>query len=145
MRGTGLLREKTDDESADTTSYAYDAAGNLRTVDLPDGRHLRYLIDGLGRRVGREGDGQLDQGLLYGDGSRPSAELTSTGTIRSRFVYVTRSTVPDYMIRAGHTYRLVIDHQGRPRLIIDVARNGMTGGPDVIRITGAGRYASSTP
>jgi hypothetical protein len=50
---------------------------------------------------------------------RPSTELTSTCTIRSRFVYVTRSTVPDYMIRAGHPYRLVTDHQHSPRLIID--------------------------
>ncbi len=114
----GDLRAKIQADDAQT-SYAYDASGSLRTVGLPDGRHLRYLIDGMGRRVGRETDGQLDKGFVYGEGPRPSAELTATGTIRSRFVYATRSTVPDYMIRGGNTYRFVTDHHGSPRLIVD--------------------------
>ena len=115
----GDLRERAD--GAGSTMYAYDAAGSLRTVDLPDGRHLRYLVDGLGRRVGREVDGVLDRGYLYGEGSRPSAELSADGAVRSRFVFVTSSNVPDYMVRGAKTYRIVSDHQGSPRLVVDIA------------------------
>jgi RHS repeat-associated protein len=41
----------------------------------------------------------------------------------SRFVYATGVNVPDYMIKGGVTYRIIKDHLGSPRLVIDVATN----------------------
>jgi YD repeat-containing protein len=32
-------------DSTGTTSYAYDALGNLRRVDMPDGTLIEYVID----------------------------------------------------------------------------------------------------
>jgi len=29
--------------------------------------------------------------------------------------------VPDYMVKGGNTYRIVTDHLGSPRLVVDVA------------------------
>ena len=51
----------------------------------------------------------------------PAAELDAAGTVVSRFVYATGVNVPAYMERDGRTYRLVVDHIGSPRLIVDTA------------------------
>ncbi len=39
--------------------YEYDELGNLRKVTLADGRVIEYVVDGLGRRIGRKVDGPL--------------------------------------------------------------------------------------
>lgn len=44
---------------ADTTTYNYGNLGNLRSVGLPDGMLIEYLIDGNGRRVSKKVNGQL--------------------------------------------------------------------------------------
>jgi len=116
---TGDLKTKTDPSG--TTTYDYDAMGNLRRVALPDGRVIDYVIDGQNRRVGKKVDGALVQGWLYADGLRVAAELNGTGAVVSRFVYATRSNVPDYIIRAEGTYRVLSDHRGSPRVIVHTA------------------------
>jgi RHS repeat-associated protein len=113
----GDLRTRTD--ATTTTTYTYDALGNLRTVDLPSGSQLEYLIDGQNRRIGRKLDGTLQQAWLYGDQLRIVAELDGANTLRCRFVYGTRSNIPDTMIRHGVTYRILSDHLGSPRLVVN--------------------------
>jgi RHS repeat-associated protein len=103
------------------TTYAYDALGNLRHVTLPGGTALEYVIDPENRRVGRKVDGVLEQGFLYEDQLRIAAELDGSGGVVSRFVYGTRVNVPEYMVKGASTYRLVTDHLGSPRLVIDVS------------------------
>ena len=49
------------------------------------------------------------------------AELDGTGAVVSRFVYGTDDFAPDYMVRGGATYRILTDHLGSPRLVVDVA------------------------
>ncbi|MCC6898872.1 MAG: RHS domain-containing protein [Polyangiaceae bacterium] len=39
----------------------------------------------------------------------------------SRFVYGSRSNVPEYVVRGGVTYRVLSDHLGSPRALVDVA------------------------
>src|SRR5215211_3131213 len=48
----------------------------------------------------------------------PHARVRHFPTI-SRFVYATRSNVPDYMVRNGTTYRIVSDDLGSPRLVVN--------------------------
>jgi RHS repeat-associated protein len=55
--GNGELRTKT--TAAGTTTYDYDVFGNLREVELPDGRLIEYVIDGAHRRMGKRVDGTL--------------------------------------------------------------------------------------
>ena len=105
----------------DTTRFAYDAAGRLTSATLPGGRRVDYLLDGGGRRIGRRVDGILRQGFLYRDRFQLVAELDSAGGMASRFVYGTRKYVPDYMIRAGATYRFVTDHLGSIRQVVNTA------------------------
>jgi RHS repeat-associated protein len=104
-----------------TTTYRYDGLGNLREVGLPDGTMIKYVIDGLNRRVGKRVNGTLVQGFLYQDQLRPIVELDAAGNIVSRFVYATRVNIPDYLVKGNTTYRIISDHLGSPRLVVDVS------------------------
>ncbi len=89
-----------------TTTYTYDVFGNLTAVALPNGTNIEYVIDGQNRRIGKKANGTLVQGFLYGSQLRPVAELDGSGAVVARFVYGTKLNVPEYMIKAGVTYRL---------------------------------------
>jgi len=86
---------------------------------LPNGNTIEYVIDGRNRRVGKKVNGTLTQGFLYQDQLNPIAELDGSGNVVARFVYGSRLNVPDYMIKGGTTYRIISDHLGSPRLIIN--------------------------
>lgn len=113
----GELKTKTC--GSEVTIYDYDVLGNLLGVTLPDGTEIGYVIDGQNRRVGRKVNGSLIQGFLYANQINPIAELNPDGSIKSRFVYGTKINVPDYMIKGGATYRIISDHLGSPRLVIN--------------------------
>lgn len=113
----GELESKT--EGGQTTLYEYDELGNLLAVDLPHGAHIDYLLDASNRRIGKRIDGVLVQGFLYKDGLNPIAELDGSNTVVSRFVYGSRPTVPDYLIRDGMRYQIIADRLGSPRLVVE--------------------------
>ncbi|MCQ8119474.1 NHL domain-containing protein [Methylomonas rosea] len=117
----GELKTKT--IGAATIAYSYDVLGNLRHVALSGGTAIDYLVDGQNRRIGKKRNNVLEQGFLYQDQLKPVAELDGNGNVISRFVYATAANVPDYMIKGGNTYRIVKDHLGSPRLIVDIATN----------------------
>lgn len=104
-----------------TTTYNYDAAGNLRGVVTPGGNTIEYVIDGMDRRIGKRINGSLVQGFLYQDTLQIAAELGPTDDVVSRFVYASRSNVPDFMLKNGQIYRLIYDNIGSVRLVVDVA------------------------
>jgi RHS repeat-associated protein len=103
-----------------TTSYDYDALGNLRRVNLTGGPRLDYVIDGANRRIGKKVNGKLVQGLLYGDQLKPVAELDGRNEVVSVFVYGTKVNMPEYVQKQDGIYRIVTDHLGSPRLVINV-------------------------
>jgi RHS repeat-associated protein len=113
----GELQSKSN--GGETTTYQYDVVGNLRHVGLPGGTNIDYVIDGQNRRVGRRVNGALVQGWLYGNQPNPLAELDGNSNVVSIFVYGSRANVPDYLVKNGITYRIIADHLGSPRLIID--------------------------
>jgi RHS repeat-associated protein len=115
----GELQRKT--AAGQTTTYQYDELGNLMAVALPSGDQITYLVDGQNRRIGKQVNGILEQGFLYESQLRPAAELDGAGNLVSRFVYATRVNVPDYMVKNGVTYRLILDHLGSPRLVVNTA------------------------
>ncbi len=125
----GELTSKT--VGGQVTSYTYDALGNLLHVGLPaalpDGAQtIDYVVDGQNRRVGRMVNGILVQGWLYQDQLRPVAQLDGSGTnVVARFVYGSKANVPDYMITSGGTYRILSDHLGSPRAVVDVASGNL--------------------
>jgi RHS repeat-associated protein len=111
---------QTKSQGGQTVTYAYDPLGSLRSVQMPDDLAIEYVLDGANRRIGKRVNGTLVQGFLYQDLLKPIAELDGLGSIVSLFVYGSRPNVPEYLVKAGTTYRIVADHLGSPRLVIDV-------------------------
>ncbi|MDH5607430.1 MAG: RHS repeat-associated core domain-containing protein [Anaerolineae bacterium] len=110
---------KTRIDSAGTTTYNYDVFGALRGVTMADGTVIEYVIDANDRRVGKKVNGQLTQAFLYEGALNPVAELDAAGAVVSRFVYATCGHVPDYMVKGGVTYRVISDHLGSVRLVVN--------------------------
>ena len=106
-------------EAGQSTLYNYDVFGNLKRVTLNDGTVIDYVIDGNNRRIGKKMNGTLVQGFLYKDPLNPIAELDGNNQIIARFVYGSKGNIPDYMIKNGTTYRIISDHLGSPRLVVD--------------------------
>lgn len=115
----GTLESKA--EGPDITSFSYDIYGNLKAVTLADGTAIDYAIDGLNRRVGKAVDGVMARQWLYRDDLRLAVELDASGQVVSRFVYATMPNVPDFIERDGQIYRIITNHQGSPRLVVNVA------------------------
>jgi YD repeat-containing protein len=86
----------------DTTSFSYDAYGNLVHVRLPrqtdggqaDGTWVEYLIDATNRRIGKRVNGVTVQKFLYSGDLRIVAELDSADQVVARYVYAGRENVP---------------------------------------------------
>jgi RHS repeat-associated protein len=115
----GELSQKVD--GSQTTTYSYDVLGNLKTVTLPSGTSITYIIDGRNRRVGKKVNGTQVQGFLYADQLRVVAELDGSNALVSRFVYGEKTNVPEYMVKSGTTYRIISDPLGSVRLVINTA------------------------
>jgi RHS repeat-associated protein len=114
----GELATKT--QNGQSMSFTFDAFGNLLGVTTPTGIAISYVIDGRHRRIGKVVNGTLVSGFLYRDQLAPVAQLDGSGNVVAIFVYATRLNVPDYMVTGGTTFRIVTDHLGSPRLVIDV-------------------------
>jgi RHS repeat-associated protein len=117
----GELLARTDAATGETTTFAYDAVGNLRGVGLPNGDLVEYLVDGRGRRVGKKVNGAMVKGWLWRGQLQPVAELDGAGNVVARFVYAGGVNVPALMVTPTATYRLVTDHLGSVRRVVDVA------------------------
>ena len=119
----GELKTKT--QGGTITSYSYDVLGNLRQVTLPGDIMIDYVIDGQNRRIGKKVNGSLTQGFLFQDQLNPIAELNANNEIITRFVYAEKGNVPSYLIKIDPVtqvetiYRIISDHLGSPRLIVN--------------------------
>src|SRR5258708_3713108 len=120
-KADGSLQTKTC--AGATTTYDYDAFGNLRHATLPNGTNIDYVIDGQDRRIGRKSAGFLVDGFIYRDRIRPAAWLNSDGSLRAFFNYSNERNVPDAVTKGTTTYRLVTDQVGSVRLVLDASGN----------------------
>ena len=93
--------------------------GDLRSVELLNGSRIDYLIDGQNRRIGKKLNGTIVHGFLYRDQLRPIAELDGSNNVVSRFVYADKPNVPAYLVKNGITYRILSNHLGSPRLVVN--------------------------
>ena len=116
----GDLLDKTD--GTDSSQLTYDELGNLLEVKVTSAattKTIDYFVDGFGRRVARQVNGSFDRAWLYRDGLRPVSEVDSAGTF-THFVYAnSESGAPDFLIRSGVLLRVVKDHLGSVRAIVN--------------------------
>ena len=108
----GSLQSKTDTSNGQVTTYSYDAQGNLRHVGLPDGRSIDYLVDSEDRRVAKKVNGAVVRKWIYEDQLKPVAEFDGSGTLLARYI-------DGVTMKAGTSYRVVADHLGTPRLLVN--------------------------
>ena len=117
--------EQTKTDASGQTTYTYDALGNLRRVVLPDATQIDYVVDGRNRRIGKKvrinNNTVLARQWLYQDQLEPVAELDGQGNVLAEFIYARKPHVPDYMKKAGQVYRIISDHLGGVRLVVDAA------------------------
>ena len=108
--------------SSGTASFTYDLQSSLRSVTLPSGDTVKYVIDGERHRIQRtwtHGGQTVVQGFLYDDSLRIAAELDGSGKVVSTFGYGLKGNVPDVLVRGGNTYRLVTDWRGSVRAVVE--------------------------
>jgi len=117
----GEMTSMTDTSSGEVTTYDYDEMGNLLEVVLPGGDVIEYEHDARNRRVGKSVNGVFERGWVYKDQLNPIAEVDASGTVVARFVYGARGHVPDLVVRGGVTYRVVTDHLGSVRAVVDAS------------------------
>lgn len=110
----------------ETTRYTYNIFGDLTAVELPDGTQIEYIVDGRGRRTGKRVNGELVQGFLYLNQLEPVAELDGQGNIVATYSYAERGNTPSFMHKDGETHRIVADHLGSPRLLINLGNGALT-------------------
>lgn len=113
----GVLQSKTNTVLNQTTTYTYDALGNLTQVILGNGDVITYEIDGNNRRIGKFKNTVLQIRYLW-DQDQLVAEINPDGTLKRSYVYVTQSHVPDYYVESGLNYKIVTDSIGSPVLIL---------------------------
>jgi RHS repeat-associated protein len=118
--GRGSLMEKRDSATGTSTRYSYSSEGELKSVNLADGKIVQYESDGLGRRVLRSYNGDT-LGFLYKDQLEPIADVNGDGTVRSVYVYGDKAHVPSYMIRGGEKFAIVSDERGSVRMVVAMA------------------------
>ena len=90
-------------------------------VGPPAGSAIDYVVDGENRRVGKKLGGTLSEGFLYQDALNVVAQLDGSGNLVARYVYASKPNVPDYFTSAAATFRILSDHLGSPRLIVNTS------------------------
>src|SRR5262249_12853401 len=103
------------------TTYRYDGLSNLTAVTLADGKRVDYLVDGRNRRVGKQVNGATVRGWLYDGQQQIVAELDAADGVTSRFVFADDGLTPADMVKGGVPYRMIADHLGSVRLVVDIA------------------------
>ena len=102
-------------------TLTYDAFGNLLSVVPATGSRIDYVIDGKGLRVGKKVGGTPTRQWLWSSQLRPIAELDGSGTLLERYVYASHVNVPDLIIKGTTVYRVVTDHLGSVRAVVNAA------------------------
>lgn len=118
----GTLLERVGSNGA--TGYAFDNLGALRSVVLPEGPRIEYVIDAGGRRIGRKADGVLTDGYLYDVDDRIVAWTDGSGRLRAQYAYDDGGRLA-LVRRDGRDLPVVTDQLGSPIAVLDSQGGGI--------------------
>ena len=105
------------------TAFDSDSLGRLKSVTLPDSRLIDYALDWQGRRVQKTLAGSPQVRSIFEDTYRLAAEVNLQGPGIKEYVFATNVNSADYMKIGAVLYRIIKDHLGSPRLVVN-ASNG---------------------
>src|SRR4051812_46789183 len=88
-----------------TTNYVYGFFGNLRSVTRGTTK-VEYRSDVKGQRVSRKLNGVVNSNWLYDREGRIIGETDASGALKKRFVYGSKSNVPDQMVTDSVSYAI---------------------------------------
>lgn len=118
----GELTEKTNTSTNESLTLTYKTSGDLATAEAPTGTTYSYQYDAFGNRTAELEDGNLKAAYLYAPGiSGPVAKVNSSGQEEARYIYATKSHVPDYLVAGSATYRLITDQLGSVRFVVNAS------------------------
>jgi len=110
-------------QGANITQYQYNAEGALIGATLPNTDQINYKLDGQGRRVVKQVNSTVTEAWLYVDALNPVAKLDVSNAVLQRYIYANKANTPAYLVDNGTTYKIITDHLGSVRLVVD-ASNG---------------------
>jgi RHS repeat-associated protein len=114
----GWLAQKLNSVTQVEYDYVYNDLGYLKQVTTP-AKLVNYTLDAFGNRLMKFINGTLTQYYVWENSTKLTALIDAQGNILERFVYGAKSNVPDYMIKGGVDYKLISDHLGSVRLVIN--------------------------
>jgi RHS repeat-associated protein len=112
----GFLTRKSDTDG--DTLYDYSSRGELLTVSLPDGTHITYDHDPLGRRIAKRIGGTIVEKYLWQGLTQLLAVYDGADNLIQRFEYAD-GRLPVTMTTGGVRYYLVYDQVGTLRAVTD--------------------------
>ena len=80
---------------------------------------IQYSYDGRQRKSQVFKNSALLRSFVYLDQTRMLAEQNSSGGFRSVFVWGEKPNTPEYLIRGGQIYKLIVDPRGSVRLVVN--------------------------
>ncbi|MBX3017158.1 MAG: hypothetical protein KF767_04665 [Bdellovibrionaceae bacterium] len=98
--------------------YEYDVTSSLRTAQT-GGVTKTYQDDGFARLTVTKMNGSFQRGYLYQSEGRIAAEYNGNGHITKTYVHAFGTNAPAYMITEGQKFRILTDHLGSPRLVVN--------------------------
>ncbi len=115
----GRLVEKVenfDSQNPREWRYAWDALGQLSSVETPENEVWRYGYDALGRRTFKQGPGK--QTRFVWDRNVIVHEIQDNH-LESTWVFNQDNFTPLCKLQSGEVYSVVPDHLGTPRELVD--------------------------
>ncbi len=100
--------------SAGQTSFDYETGGQLLSLIKPNGDVVSYDLDAGNKRAVKRVNGVVQRQWVYAGGLLPVAELDGSGNQVAVFN-------GGFMTRNGTTYRLLRDHLGSVRMVVDTS------------------------
>lgn len=114
----GDLTSETDSATSITKNFVYDALGNLKSVVLPT-KTINYSVDAHDRRVMKKNGTVAENYFIWNKDNQLIGITDANRSLTARFVYGSKSHVPDYMITTTAECQIVSNELGSPVSVID--------------------------
>ena len=100
-----------------TRHFGYDVFGNLKSVSLP-AKTVNYKVDAHNRRMAKLNGTTVESYFIWNNSNQIVGVTDSSSTMTDRYIYGSKSHVPDYVEKGTDKYQIVTNHLGSPVQVI---------------------------